>query len=721
MTIERFKIPGWQGQLVTACRPRNLVEAVARLADPGAASETIHWGRNYLYSLHLDTEAGPLEVVVKQFRNQGWKARWRRRLEGSKAQKSWRVARYMAERGLPTPEPLLLIESDDPEGPSLFVSQRVSDAFESRYFFRAINAGDEAERFPQVDVDELLRSLGRSLRRMHEAKIWHRDISVGNLLVSYASGGRPDIFIVDLNRARIGQTLGLQRRTRDLCRLRIFKPEHQDTFLRAYWGERSNGFAFKRRLYRLYHEAFLLRNRTKAWLRSPLAGLEPRHAHAHIPPAPENAGVRDQVAWDHLSDQPHQHASRLQRVGVRLADIGAHAREIGACAAALPRIARRYRQLQRAPRPAEVAFTGIGVALRPWPTAPEELLGTLEELGLRQVLIRLHPWADRHDDEESLARELVARGYELAFALPQDRQFVRDPSRWRSTLDEIAERFAPLGNYFQIGQAVNRSKWGLWRYDEYETLAAAAREAFAPYPDVKLLGPAVIDFEFYATAAVLNMRWRSGLTLDGVASLLYVDRRGAPENRQLGLDTIGKVTLLKAIAATARNSTARSWITEVNWPLWEGPHSPAGRGVSVDEQTQADYLVRYYLLTLGSGMVERVYWWQLVARGYGLAEPQQDHRLRRRPSHRALATLANLLLGARFVGNLPAPVGAMLYDFRDADDRRWVVGWSTTGPQRVRLPDPPVEVRSRDGAREPAPAGNDVEVSGSPRYFALAD
>lgn len=721
MTVESFKIPGWHGELVTECRPSNLAATVARLADPGAARETIHWGRNYLYSLDLETESGPLEVVVKQFRNQGWRARWRRHFEGSKAQKSWRVARYMAERGLSTPEPLLLIESDEPDGPSLFVSRRVSGGFESRYFFRALNAGDEAEKFPLVDVDELLGSLGRSLRRMHEAGIWHRDVSVGNLIVSYANGDRPDIYIVDLNRARIGQPLGVQRRTRDLCRLRIFKPEHQDTFLRAYWGESSHGFSFKRGLYRLYHEAFLLRNRAKAWLRSPFSGLRPRHAYAHIPPAPENAATRDRVTWDHLSDQPHQHASRLQRAGVRLADVGAHARELSACVAALPRIARRYRQLRSASRAIEVPLTGIGVALRPWPEAPEALLDALEELGLRRVLIRLHPWADRHDEEESLARELVARGYELAFTLPQDRQLVRDTGRWRAALDELAERFTPLGRYFQIGQAINRSKWGLWRYDEYETLLAAAREAFAPYPDARLLGPAVIDFELYATAAVLNMRWRAGLKLDGVASLLYVDRRGAPENRQLGLDTVAKVTLLKAIADTARNSAAESWITEVNWPLWQGPHSPAGRGVSVDEETQADYLVRFYLLALGSGMVDRIYWWQLVARGYGLVEPGQDGRLRRRPSHRALATLAHVLLGARFVGALPTPAGAMLYDFRDPGDRRWVVGWSSTGPQRLELPAHPVEARSRDGAQEPPPARNEVELSGSPRYFALDD
>jgi Lipopolysaccharide kinase (Kdo/WaaP) family len=715
--VEKFSIPGWHGELRADCRPLDLAAAVARLADPANASETIHWGRNYLYSLELETEAGPLDVVVKQFRNQGWRARLRRRVEGSKAEKSWRVARYFHDHLVPTPEPLLLIESDTADGPSLFVSRRVRGGFESRYFFRALNAGREREKFPEVDVDDLLVTLAHCLRDMHAAGIWHRDVSVGNLLVAYRNGGRPDVYIVDLNRARIGRPLGVQRRTRDLCRLRIFQPEHQETFLRAYWGDDGDGYHFKRRLYRLYHRAFLLRNSLKAWLRSPFAGLAPRRAHAHIPPAPARAGARDRVAWDHLSDQPHQHAGRLRRLGVRLADVGAHAHEAAVCIAAAPRIARRYRELGRA-APAAVPFAGLGVALRPWPEAPAQLLEAVDDLGVRNLLLRLHPWEDRHDDEEALARELHGRGYDLAFSLPQNRALVRDPARWRAALDELAARFAPLGGHFQVGQAVNRSKWGIWRYHEYETLLAAAAEAFAPYPGVRLLGPAVIDFELYATAALLNMRWRPGLRLDGVASLLYVDRRGAPENRQLGLDTVGKVTLLRAISDTARNSASGNWITEVNWPLWEGPHSPAGRKVSVDEETQASYLVRYYLLALGTGLAERVYWWQLVARGYGLVAPQAGGALRRRPAFQALATLGRSVGGAVFTGTLPAPPGASLYGFSDTHGGRLVVGWSAAAPCRAELPAPPSAAWDRDGAAL-AVAGPSVELGGAPCYFRL--
>ncbi len=241
--------------------------------------------------------------------------------------------------------------------------------------------------------------------------------------------------------------------------------------------------------------------------------------------------------------------------------------------------------------------------------------------------------------------------------------------RWRAAVEELGERFAPYGTRFQIGQAVNRSKWGIWTRNEYVRLYQVAAEVLRRIDGVELLGPAVIDFEFQITSAVVNHR-AEGLDFDILASLLYVDRRGAPENCQLCFCTIEKVLLLKAIADTGRNSTSRSWITEVNWPLAEGPHSPAGKTVAVSEGAQADYLVRYYLQTLASGAVERVYWWRMIARGYGLIAPEPDGTLRRRPSWYALKTLITMLDGATFTSALPTGDDTWLYRFERGGEAR---------------------------------------------------
>lgn len=681
--------------------------------------KTLHWGRNYLYVSRLETAAGPVEVVVKQFRNRDLRDRLKRRWRGSKAARSWRAARALLAAGLQTPEPVMLLESDDEAGPSFYICRYLPDVTEARYLFRAANAGTEAAQFPGVDFPAFVAALGRTLCQLHDAGFWHRDMSGGNVLLRFGSDGRPvSLDLVDLNRARIGRPPSVSERTRDLSRLALFRPEHQDLLLESYWGAPASGP--QKALYLSYHRSFLWKNDTKKRVRGVTGKIKslvgPRTAHAHIPDAPAGASARDQVVWDRLSDQPHQHAGRLTKLRVRAADARDHAGEAAVIAGALPRIWSRYQELLRRLHSAPVDFAGAGVCLRPWPEAPEAPLALAQELGARHVLLRLHPWEEDHTAEEELARELHARGYELTFALPQNRDLVRDPARWRRALEEIGPRFAPYGPRFQIGQAINRSKWGIWTLRESVGLFRAAEEILRKEPGVELLGPSVIDFEYHVAAAVLNLP-RPGFRFDAVSALLYVDRRGAPENRQAGFDTIRKVLLLHAIAETAKNAAGRTWITEVNWPLWEGPHSPAGKSVSVDEESQADYLVRYYLLALGTGVVERVFWWQMVARGYGLVDPADPGNPRRRPSFHAFRTMLRELEGARLEKVLPAAEPARLYLFRRPDGQEVAVGWSVAGPARATLPRPATGVTGRDGEELPVPDGVEVEVTGRPRYF----
>src|SRR5258706_3480741 len=110
-STEPFSLPGWRGELPVGrpeLRPTDLPAAVERLIDPGSALKTLHWGRNYLYVSRLETAAGPLEAVVKQFRHRELRDRLRRRLAGSKAGKSWPIAHSLPSAGLQTPEPLTL-------------------------------------------------------------------------------------------------------------------------------------------------------------------------------------------------------------------------------------------------------------------------------------------------------------------------------------------------------------------------------------------------------------------------------------------------------------------------------------------------------------------------------------------------------------------------------------------------------------------------------------
>jgi len=717
---ERFAGGGYSGEIARRHRPNELVAEVSRLVDPTAATETIHWGRNYLYVAEVHTRSGPLEVVVKQFRNQGWLKALDRRLRGSKAERGWRAAIAIDEAGILTPEPIAWVESDRADGPSYFVSRRLHGASEIRHFFRRLNGGDRAGSFPAVDERAFLGQLGSLCRTLHDAGVWYRDLSMGNVLAVPRADGRLDLWVVDCNRARTGCRLGTVRRVRDLCRFPIVQPGHREAFLRGYWGELPPRWSPKSWLWRISVRGYLAKHAIKnrlRWLR-----LRRRHAHgtghhAHIPPAARNASSRDKAVWDHLSDQPHQHASRSEKMAIRLADSPDHLRGFVNVMSSAPAVWRRYRSLKANLYRAPVPFRGIGVGVRPWPRDPEAHLAALEELGVRSVLLRLHPWAADHRDEEQLAAALHDRGIDVAFALPQNRELACDRVRWRAAVSEIAERFSPYGRSFQVGQAPNRSKWGVWTLREFVELYVEAAEILRRRPGVEVMGPAVIDFEYQATLALVN-RSEPGLVFDVLSALLYVDRRGAPENRQLGLDTVDKAVLLRAVSEIGRNTSGRCWITEVNWPLREGPHSPAGRAAAVDEQAQADYLVRYYLLVLGTGLIERVYWWRLTARGYGLIAPEPDGRLRRRPAYGALQTLAVQLSGATFLGPLPTPEGAFMYRF-DREGEEVVIGWSVEPGVTATLPRAAVRAANRDGRDLSITQRSEVELGPSPVYFSL--
>jgi hypothetical protein len=226
---------------------------------------------------------------------------------------------------------------------------------------------------------------------------------------------------------------------------------------------------------------------------------------------------------------------------------------------------------------------------------------------------------------------------------------------------------------------------------------------------VKLVGPAVIDFEFHLYPPTL-----AAIPFDKVSSLLYVDHFGAPENTQAGFSTAKKVALLKASIETSRPKDSRIWITEVNWPL-KGtyPYSPASGKPNVTEDEQASYLVRYHAICLASGYVERIYWWQLVAPGYGLID-SRNAAWRKRPAFDALKTTVRWLEASFFLEKVRTPA-AEIYMFRKERDS-FALGWTRGNPVAYQFPLAVSRVLNRDGRDEAFRPGNPIILEGSPKY-----
>ncbi len=426
--------------------------------------------------------------------------------------------------------------------------------------------------------------------------------------------------------------------------------------------------------------------------------------------------------WNSYADQPHNVAGRGERRLHHLKHAGSYLEIAAANLRRAVPVLRRYRRLWRGmyASPADLG-NPFACAVSDAGDGNENVLSLLRETGAGATLMRIGSW-ERNDlgRRERFVRSLRDGGFEVALALLQRRADVLEPAGWRGFLEEVFGRFGGLAPDMEIGHAWNRTKWGVWDHREYLKLAAPAFE-IAPRFGVRLVGPAVIDFEFHLYPVTLPR-----LPFDRISSLLYVDRMGAPEAAQSGWTTPRKLALLRAVvdACGAPAAGRPLWITEVNWPLeGTGAWSPASGKPNVSEEAQADFLVRYYVLCAASGLVERVYWWQLAAPGYGLVDPRETP-WRRRPSFRAFRTLAGRLRGSRFLGvSGDGREGATRAFLFRKDGRDVAVCWSADGiPARVDLPRPALRVFDRDGGEVRGRAdGAGVAVDGRPVFVELGE
>ena len=88
-------------------------------------------------------------------------------------------------------------------------------------------------------------------------------------------------------------------------------------------------------------------------------------------------------------------------------------------------------------------------------------------------------------------------------------------------------------------------------------------------------------------------------------------------------------------------------------------------------------MCRYWLLTIASGHVSRVYWWRLVHRGFGLVDDSDPENPRPRAAFFALQKLLSQLTGTRFERRLTdVPAGTRALEFSRADGSRFTLRWT---------------------------------------------
>ncbi len=268
---------------------------------------------------------------------------------------------------------------------------------------------------------------------------------------------------------------------------------------------------------------------------------------------------------------------------------------------------------------------GIGVNL----DKGSAQVGLVEELGVKHLIIRIPLWDIERLDEYVVFVKSFGDDKHILLNILQDREHIENKDLLEESIGKIFRAFEGSVFEYQIGSAINRTKWGFFSVGEYLKFYQIIQKIRDKnFPALSLVGSSVIDFEYhYTIRSLFNFET---IKFDTLSSLLYVDRRGSPYNTQMGIfDTNNKIDMLYALARLSPKTADDIYITEVNWPLSNtAPYAPTSELECISEAEYAKYLKEYLSIAKKSQKISRVYWHQLVARGYGLVDDSNNEMRR---------------------------------------------------------------------------------------------
>lgn len=327
--------------------------------------------------------------------------------------------------------------------------------------------------------------------------------------------------------------------------------------------------------------------------------------------------------WDEYSDQPAQLKDRDYKKKMRKKEAFSLIKTFVTALFILPFSLVMMPFVKRKQVEAKTFFS-MGVDFS---REPELTLEMLEDLGVEHILLRLKLWEmDSLNDLKTFMQKTSNR--QITLKILQDREHVEDLELLEKNMRTVFTELSEYVDIFEIGSTINRAKWGFFSVNEYNNFYQRVYDLREKeFTDVKLIGSGVIDFEYHFTAHTLFNLFK--YKYDGISSLLYVDRRGAPENVQFAFTLSDKIAWLSTLVWLSPKTNNDLHITETNWPITgTAPYAPTSEYECIDEELYADYMLRYYLLAFASQQVNSVSWHQLIAPGYGLVDNREGIKTR---------------------------------------------------------------------------------------------
>jgi len=171
------------------------------------------------------------KIFVKFF---GWRNKFHYLISPfmkSKSVQSFQNALYLLSIGIHTPFPIGAFE-------------RRKKGFVEENFYLTLSLGERenVRNFLRECKDEekkerMIEKLAKVVRKMHDGGLFHKDLTLANFLI----GQDGELYIVDLNRARIKRKLSMFHRIEDISRMDLTK-EARKIFLKYYLAREENKF-----------------------------------------------------------------------------------------------------------------------------------------------------------------------------------------------------------------------------------------------------------------------------------------------------------------------------------------------------------------------------------------------------------------------------------------------------------------------------------------------
>jgi len=186
--------------------------------------------RNQLFLINANENLGiPKDIIIKKFKLLRFYDRFRLRFQKSKAVRSLEIGIALFELGIKTPKPIALVEMRNSLH-KILSSFYITEFEKYDYTLKKI-IKDKNHPFHKK-IHTFLPRIAQDIKKMHDTGIIHNDLHVGNILIKNLSSN-PGFYYIDLNRGRIKKKLSINKRLKDIARLRLNKDE-QEVFLKNY-------------------------------------------------------------------------------------------------------------------------------------------------------------------------------------------------------------------------------------------------------------------------------------------------------------------------------------------------------------------------------------------------------------------------------------------------------------------------------------------------------